>query len=82
MAEKTHIMLNDYNHLKKGERVVYVGDTRDSGYLVSIVHNGDGHTAKPLERDVESIERVKERLSIYTKQVYELMELLTSVENN
>ena len=51
-----HIMMENYKELKCGQRVTFLGYTRDSGYLVCKISGTDSLPFDFLVKEVEVVE--------------------------
>lgn len=68
-----HIMMEDYKELNRGQRVTFLGHTRDSGYLVCKIAGTD---SLPLEHIVKEVQTLEEQLHYHECKVKELKEIL------
>lgn len=73
---KSYIIIQNYKHLKRGDRVVFVSNGRDSGYPVCLVHNGDGNIVKPMSSWVLSVKEVEKKIKTLKDSLESFEELL------
>ena len=81
LNEFNHMMVNDYRHLKAGDPVKVLDETRDSGYLVYVVEDINGNVCKPLMSDVRSIGHIHQQIHAVTKQLDELTKMVDRCGN-